>query len=105
MINLRKAMYYQQILDGACMVYKLQFQDWSVSRNKNTPDDYSFMKSFPDGTYVEITVSKVGDSYQVKTTAESRTSGPTEAIQAGLASLDDALNLAYQECHDWDSNL
>lgn len=64
--------------------------------------DYAVWKSYPDGTYVELSISKVGDEYEVKSDAENRTSGPAQVVIAETLTFNEALQAAYESCEDWD---
>ena len=77
------------------------FDGWIVSHFQDAQVEYEFVKSFSDGTYVEIAIVKEGNDYQVKSSAESRTSGPAEAVLGKFEALQDALSLAHQTRREW----
>jgi len=80
-------------------------QNWNILGN-NSPDDVvRHQRTFPDGTDVILAIRHVGGTYEVISTAESRTSGPTVASHGRFLTLAEATRTLEEEAAAWERDL
>ena len=71
-----------------------------------SPDEVvRHQRTFPDGTDVVLAIRRVGGSYEVTSTAESRTSGPAVASHGSFATLAEATWKLEEEAAAWERDL
>lgn len=78
--------------------------EWVLSGDE-AGGNFSLQRTFPDGTDVVLYVEKTHDDYLIKSSAESRTSGPNEATIGTFSTLEKVKEVLLQECIDWANHL
>ena len=79
--------------------------DSQTSSQDDNQQFYKIQKTFDDGTDVILEINKYDGEYLLKSTAESRTSGPNDYLVGTYSSLDEVVQSVERECEDWDAHL
>ncbi len=79
-------------------------QNWNRAGASGN-DVARFQRTFPDGTDVILVIRRVGNAYEVVSSAESRTSGPSEAAHGVFATVAEATQKLEEEAAAWERDL
>lgn len=78
--------------------------DWKqLPVNESTGELLCFHKRFQDDPDVLISVVKTQEGFEVRSSAESRTSGPNDSIVGTFSTYEEAKMSAETERKDWDA--
>jgi hypothetical protein len=75
---------------------------WHIKIPERSQAIYSFQKTFHSGVDVIVSVHQENEGFVVWSSAEHRLSGPSDSMTGNAPTVEEALLLAQNCCHDWD---
>ncbi len=78
---------------------------WEQEQGLDIEEVLRIHKTYEDGTDVILSVRRRRDGFEVLSSAESRTSGPTDVSKGLFPSLEDARQVAVDSAANWDQHL
>jgi hypothetical protein len=80
-------------------------KSWNILQNRIPDEIYVFHKFFPSGEDVIVSINKRDDGYEIKSSAVSRTTEPSNTVHDVANTLSEAVKLAKTRCEWWDEFL
>ena len=77
---------------------------WIAEPSAKPDVRYYFWKAFEDGMVVDVHVIAFRNQFRVTTQPWHDDIEPYKTVVATVATLDEALAIAYQKCSDWDAH-
>lgn len=63
----------------------------------------AYHKLYDDGPDVIVAINRLAAGFEVRSSAESRTSGPADTIVGTFATIEDAREAVKKDCEEWDN--